>query len=332
MIPLAITSWSKIISGSVLINSLIDSNWGTIDLNQVLSITKHRPLVINCSRDPMSHYEEQVVETLLPFTDNFVVLSGDIAHFKNPKPYICYFPYWYLSQQSIPPQDIKKNLNQNRKYKLSCLNGRSRYHRIENYVRLKSQPYFDKLLFVMHNNFDRENEIKEAPNSTNQNLATVWNESYVTEFLSDCHSFHRHWINDHSVDHPAYTDSYINYVTESSAKPDILFLSEKTWKPFMSGQFGIWLGNPGTVEFLRSIGFDVFDDLIDHSYDCELDFHRRIELLHQSISQIINMDLEQLFISTEQRRLHNQNLFYSNYLKNLLTKQVKDYESKISKL
>jgi hypothetical protein len=332
MIPFAVTPWSKIITGSVRVNSLVDSDWKTFDLDRVLSITKHRPLVINCSMDPMSHYEEHVVETLLPVTDNFVVLSGDIGHFKNPKPNIAYFPYWYLSQQSIPPREIKADLNQNRKYKLSCLNRRSRYHRVENYVRLKSQPYFDKLLFVMHNNFDQENEIKEAPNSTGQSLDTVWNESYINEFLLDCPSFEEHQINDHTVDHPAYTDSYVNYVTESSAKSDILFLSEKTWKPFIAGQFGIWLGNPGTVEFLRSIGFDVFDDLIDHSYDYELDFHQRIKLLHQSISQIMIMDLEQLFISTEQRRLHNQNLFYSDSLKNLLTKQVRDYENKISKL
>ena len=34
-------------------------------------------------------------------------------------------------------------------------------------------------------------------------------------------------------------------------------------------QFPLWYAVPGTVSKLRDAGFDLFDDLIDHSYDDE---------------------------------------------------------------
>jgi hypothetical protein len=98
----------------------------------------------------------------------------------------------------------------------------------------------------------------------------------------------------------------------------------------MSGQFGLWLGNPGTVNFLRTVGFDMFDDIIDHTYDREENFHLRLNLLHQSIDQLINKDLKQLFIETNQRRLNNQKLFYSHELQNFLTNQCHHYQNKIN--
>lgn len=319
--------WTSIIFDSVKINSLVDLNWN-IDLERVKNLTQNKNLIINCAMDPMSRFEEHVVEFLLPVTENFLVLSGNVNHYKNPKSHLCYVPFWFLSQQPHEILNIQHTVA--RKYKLSCLNGRSRYHRVENYAKLKSRWYFKDLLFVMHNNFDRDQEKKEAPNSSDQNIDDVWNETYVEDFLLDTKLFDLPYTNDHTIYHPAYTDTYVNYVTESSAKPDILFLSEKSWKPFMAGQFAIWLGNPGTVEFLRSIGFDMFDDIIDHSYDQENDFHLRVMLLHQTIDKLMTLDFEKLFVATQKRRLYNQELFYSDSLKNLLTKQIKNYESKIS--
>jgi hypothetical protein len=74
----------------------------------------------------------------------------------------------------------------------------------------------------------------------------------------------------------------------------------------------------------------MFDDIIDHSYDQEENFHLRLNLLHCSIDQLINKDLKQLFIETGQRRLHNQKLFYSHKLQNFLTDQCHYYQNKIN--
>jgi hypothetical protein len=58
---------------------------------------------------------------------------------------------------------------------------------------------------------------------------------------------------------------------------DHIFLTEKTFKVFAWHQLPIFVATPGHVAVVRSLGFDLFDDIIDHSYDTEnasLHLHR----------------------------------------------------------
>jgi|688.fasta_scaffold179381_3 hypothetical protein len=52
-------------------------------------------------------------------------------------------------------------------------------------------------------------------------------------------------------------------------------LSEKSFKVFAWHQIPIFMASPKQVETIRNIGFDMFDDIIDHSYDFapNLDLH-----------------------------------------------------------
>ena len=88
-------------------------------------------------------------------------------------------------------------------------------------------------------------------------------------------------------------------------------ISEKTTKAFACNQLPIWLATPGFVAHLRKKGFDVFDDLIDHSYDSELHTVKRIEMIAEQVSKLTNMGLEQLrdtvdknWSRLERNRLH----------------------------
>lgn len=54
------------------------------------------------------------------------------------------------------------------------------------------------------------------------------------------------------------------------------FLSEKAFKPFALGLPFIIYGNVYTIEVLRKKGFDVFDDVVDHSYDTIEDNNERM--------------------------------------------------------
>jgi hypothetical protein len=65
-------------------------------------------------------------------------------------------------------------------------------------------------------------------------------------------------------------------------------LTEKTVKAFALGQIPFILGPLGQVEKTRQQGFDLFDDLVDHSYDTEADPLVRIEKLVNSLDQFIN--------------------------------------------
>ena len=47
------------------------------------------------------------------------------------------------------------------------------------------------------------------------------------------------------------------------------FVSEKYLNSIYGCNFPIVISNAGTVSYLRDNGFDVFDDVVDHSYDSE---------------------------------------------------------------
>ena len=71
-------------------------------------------------------------------------------------------------------------------------------------------------------------------------------------------------------------------------------------------------GNAGTISHLRSLGVDVFDDIIDHDYyDTQLNWRTRLHCIHELIDQLVTYDLEHIFKITENRRIENQRKFFA---------------------
>ena len=66
---------------------------------------------------------------------------------------------------------------------------------------------------------------------------------------------------------PKYRNSLIEFVTETSFNEKSFNITEKTLHSIYGYNFPIFISSPGTVAFLREIGMDMFDDIIDHSYD-----------------------------------------------------------------
>jgi hypothetical protein len=140
-------------------------------------------------------------------------------------------------------------------------------------------------------------------------------------------------------------DSIINLVTESSFERfkskvingleykigwERLFFTEKTAKFINCNQVPLFIAPYGYVERLRSFGFDVFDDLINHSYDLQEDPDLRIKMvvkelvrLVDNIDNIINSeDIELRFKHNRVvlKRLHSRRLRkYQILLKNFVT-------------
>jgi hypothetical protein len=315
-------TWAKLYARAVGQDRIFDKtkwNW-PINAETVMSELKKGPLVVLMAQDPFNNHEQDTVEQLSKITDDFVVLSGNARYFLQPTRHICYFPYWYLCQKNLHRPVLADD--HPRRFAISSLNGKSKYHRIENYIKLRQRPYFDQLLFSMNNNFD----LAECRLETQ---IEFWNDQIVEQFQSllSTQELNQGHYQDHSINHPAYSNSYVNYVTETSIRTKEIFCSEKTWKPFMSGQFGIWLSNPGHVEFLRFTGLDVFDDVFDnHHYDVESNLNQRIDLIHATIDHIMSIDLDKVYQATLSRRQANIDRFYSDMFEAVLTKQCEDYQ------
>ena len=315
-------SWNQLLLRSTHINKLVKlappgdiCDW-RLDPTIVNHHLKKGTLIVNMSADPFNGFEEHIVENLSKLTNDFIVLSGDVKYFIEPKDHICFLPFWFLIfKYSYPTVSAA---DQDRSYKVSSLNGRTRYHRVENFVKLKEKPYFNQLLFTMYKDWNEKNEKRQTPKE-------YWNNNIVEKFNTLIPNPIPP-IKTDSNENPAYRNSYVNYVTETSILDTTIFISEKTWKPIMAGQLGIWLSNPGTVNFLKEIGFDMFDDILDnHRYDNETNLNKRIDMIHTLIDNIMSKDVAQIFHDTLTRRQANIDLFYSNSLEEILTAQCKEY-------
>lgn len=115
-----------------------------------------------------------------------------------------------------------------------------------------------------------------------------------------------------------YGDCDINVVTETvyDERPGII--TEKTLFALMSLQVPLLIGYTGMVSHVRDLGFDVFDDVIDTSYDSLPNSQRLAEAIRRN-ETVLRTGIDR---SALQRRLqHNQDLVLS-----WPERMIKDYQ------
>jgi len=108
-----------------------------------------------------------------------------------------------------------------------------------------------------------------------------------------------------SVDDDRIRYAAVNVISEPSQDKSLrvpdpwsvwndVFITEKTAKAFRLCQLPLWVAVPGTVANVRSRGFDVFDDLIDHSYDSISNPEARMLLVADQLENLCGRSLEEL--------------------------------------
>ena len=70
---------------------------------------------------------------------------------------------------------------------------------------------------------------------------------------------------------------------------DRVFFTEKTAKAFLMNQIPLLIAAPGMVQVLRSMEFDMFDDIVDHRYDKEDNIYKRCDLVFEELKRLVNM-------------------------------------------
>ena len=78
-----------------------------------------------------------------------------------------------------------------------------------------------------------------------------------------------------------YTNTFVEIITETSCTEKCFNLTEKTLNSIYGCNFPILICSPGAVNFLRNMGLDVFDDIVDHSYD---QIENPIDRIYQAIT------------------------------------------------
>jgi hypothetical protein len=110
-----------------------------------------------------------------------------------------------------------------------------------------------------------------------------------------------------------YENSYFTIVSETNAETSYSFLTEKTIKPIMNLHPFLVLGNPYTLEVLKSHGFKTFDKWWDESYDNIKDFKIRCSKILDIVNILCNKSHEEwieMLIEMEDTLIYNQKLLH----------------------
>jgi hypothetical protein len=110
-----------------------------------------------------------------------------------------------------------------------------------------------------------------------------------------------------------YRYSYINIATESNyfnENNNSVHISEKSYIPFFFYQLPLFVASCGHVKKVREYGFDLFDDLIDHSYDDISNSRDRFFSIVKEIERLSKMKdaVIDFYIKNEERFKRNKQL------------------------
>ena len=84
--------------------------------------------------------------------------------------------------------------------------------------------------------------------------------------------------------------SFLYLNTETYYHNRQMFFTEKTFKPMDLGMPFILLGNPGSLERLRKLGFLTFSYWIDESYDDDISLFHRISIIIKELKKFSSWD------------------------------------------
>lgn len=255
-------------------------------------------VVFDCCTNPID-ITKKLKEISL---SKFKILTGLLLYHKNiPYDNVYFFPFWimWMSLQQFTFSNNKK------KYKLSCLNGTPWAHRKLAYLEFSNKLYFKDIIFTFKNN------LSYVPLPTEINLTDKENKKIASLPPVVLFSPADNDGIDLSINHPAFQETYINVVTETTVSNIVPMLSEKTFKPIVAGQLFLLIASPNSIQFLREIGIDTFDDIIDHSYDNEINVRQRITKVFNEIDRLMLLDLESVYLKIKDRLYQNSTYFNS---------------------
>ena len=267
-------------------------------------------LVFDKSDGPIDNEMEYIswAEKLVPGREFIVVTSNYYYHF-NKHPKIVHYPRYFFTLLNDKNLVNTPNIVDLRLHKISCLSRNPWIHKTLNLIAMRKQPWFDHVQKSFGWIYPELEHQYEYLSTDVMNLITQDDANYLRSVYPLKLQMDDNLDKFESNACPTYQNCYIDYAPES--RHDQTFISEKTWKPIFSGQFFFILGPCGVIEYLRDIGVDVFDDLIDHGYDNEPDLVAKIGMLMASITKFLENDLDQVWANTLDRRRKNLELVYS---------------------
>jgi hypothetical protein len=129
-----------------------------------------------------------------------------------------------------------------------------------------------------------------------------------------------------------YRETFVEIVTETNCTEKCFNLTEKTLNSIYGCNFPILISSPGAVKFLRDMGLDMFDDIIDHSYDLVDNPIDRIQQAVYNNRRILtdNHYVKKIWLENQQRFLSNVNFVKHNMYKYYQERAVTKFKNYVN--
>lgn len=123
-----------------------------------------------------------------------------------------------------------------------------------------------------------------------------------------------------------YRTTEIEIVLETLFDDERLQLTEKILRPIACGQPFMLAGTHGSLEYLRSYGFETFANLINEEYDTILDPFKRLEAIVNEMSRIASLaeqEKSKLYAGMRAVACRNKELFFSKQWEQQIIEEYK---------
>jgi len=234
---------------------------------------------------------------------------------------------------------IESRFNENKKGKFFLCHNRSpKPHRYSILILMKNENLIDDVNWSLVSGFQCKNELFFSQIFTKDEMKKY--KSDIDYFMSieikkSDFEIEEDWFkpNSHEINVEGlpiwmrvpekvetFENSYINIVTESSYLDSelIVHITEKSFRPFYFYQLPIFVASHHHVKHLKEIyGFDMFEDIIDHSYDNIVnDRDRLFEILNEIKRLSGNKEKVREFYKSNYDRFEKNKNIILNILRN----------------
>ena len=131
-----------------------------------------------------------------------------------------------------------------------------------------------------------------------------------------------------------FEPSCISIITEPVFYERETIISEKTIMAIYGGTIPIWVGGWRIPDYMRSLGFDIFDDVVDHSYQALADpLDRCYQAVRLNLHLLQDHRRVQDIVAQSQARLqHNLDLLRQNCFRQKIIEQLPTFDPDVANL
>lgn len=130
-----------------------------------------------------------------------------------------------------------------------------------------------------------------------------------------------------------YSDTVFNIITETTCDNNSLNLTEKSFKAIANCHPYLVIGDVNTHKHIKKLGFELYEDLIDYSFDSIDDSENRLNSALKEVKRIYNIGgngILEWYKKNIDKIEHNKSKFFEYKFSDMIKETIKDLKKQFS--